>query len=98
MDRTLHKISTRYALHLTVGQMRCILLRDVEREIAYRPNLKDLLENTYAVEDVAINYSMVAYSINRVQDTEEEHNLIHNDIETYIEGLETHWTGVDNPR
>lgn len=95
MDRTLHKIHTRYALHLTVGQLRCILLRDVEREINYRPTLKDLLEDTYPIEDVVVNYGMIAYSINRVQDTEEEHNLIHNDIETYLEGLETRWTGVD---
>jgi hypothetical protein len=95
MDRTLNKISTRYALHLTAKEFKCILFRDAERLLNYKPTLSDLLEQTYYIEHVVINDYMICYSISH-QDNEAHHNLIHNDIEMYIEGLETEWTGVDS--
>ena len=96
MDRTLHKISTRYTVHLTQDEYRCLLMRDLERIMSSMDTLKRLLMDTYPVWDISIEGAMIFFSMRERNNDEEEHNLILNDIEMYIEGMETYWTGLDD--
>lgn len=95
MNRTLHKVHTRYVIELTPVEYKTLLLRDVERILSGLDNLKELLYDTYSVYDVSIMNQGVYLSI-LTRNSDYEHELILNDIECYVEGIENFWTGLDN--
>lgn len=96
MDRRLHLVQKRYAIHLTPDEYKDVLYREVERRINGLDTLGELLYDTYPVSDVKIVGQSIYFSMCSQQDDSEEHHLILNDIEQYVEGIENFWTGLDN--
>ena len=96
MDRTLHKISICYAVDLTDDEVESLLLRDRTRKLCRLKTLGTLLYETYTVGDIEVRDNSIFFSMYQHGEDEEELELILNDIEMYIEGIENEWTGVDS--
>ena len=95
MDRERKLVTVRFALGLTDEENNAIAARDELRR-GKAPALYALLEDYHPVTDVTYYSNVILYTVRPWNDTEEQHNLIANDIESYIEGLETLMIGLDS--
>jgi len=71
--------------------------RDKVRSRAGKPTLTDLLYDTYDLDDINIYEEAYGFcfKVNSWSADEETLNLIANEIDQYIAGVENFWTGED---